>query len=107
MQCLYRFTDRAEYDVVRLHACLSSHFLLEQTILSGLLCIFPLNFFINSDSNITQPQILTLKQTLTLKNLTLKNVNEKCVNEYSPFSFYTQVQNFRWKGHSLSYFALT
>ena len=52
------------------------------------LLYFTRNFyqlFINSDSNLTQAQILT--QTNLNPNLYPKKANEKCVDEYYSFSF--------------------
>ena len=51
-------------------------------------------FFINSDSSLTQTQMLTLKlspnRTLTQTLiLTPKKANEESVNEYFSFSFYS------------------
>ena len=51
-------------------------------------------FFINSDSNLTQTHVLTLKlspnQTLTQTLiLTFKKANEKSASEHFSFSFYS------------------
>ena len=62
-------------------------------------------FFVNSDTSLTQTQMLTLKlfpnrtltQTLTQTLiLTPKNANEKSADEYFSFSFYSlKLENFR------------
>ena len=55
-------------------------------------------FFVNSDQNITQTQMLSLKLTRNLTQiqtpthtliLALKKVNEKCADEHFSFSFYS------------------